>query len=173
VLLALVWGGFITVGMGDLRSSLALTSPVHKALHVFFAGLVVACAARAYSVSWAARRVPYGSGNYLFPFGVVSAHESNLVEHDSREMKSASQVGAAILVEFNDGASFTFPVQSAEIAEKTLATFQAHVEKWKEVADGEPLPRARLNPLLESGVPNPLAPTQPHPRPQLLSGAVL
>jgi hypothetical protein len=35
------------------------------------------------------------------------------------------------------------------------------------------LEKARLNPLLESGVPNPLAPTQPHRKPSLFGPAIL
>lgn len=171
--LALGWAGFITIGMGDLRSSFALTSVPHKVAHVVFAGLVVASAMRAYALSWAARRVPFGSGHYLFPCGVITARESTLIEHDAREVKSVSHAGSTVKVEFNSGANFSFLVQNPEVAEKTVTAFEANIEKWKTVADGEPLPRARLNPLLESGVPNPLAPTQPHPRPQLVGAGTL
>lgn len=173
VLTGLIWAGFISLGIGDLRSPFALTSIVHKLIHIGFAGVVVACAARAYSLSWAAKRIPYGSGDYLFPCGVISARESKIVEYDARQVSSVAQAGASVKVSFSGGPSFTFPTQSPEVAQRTVEGFQQQAEKWKEVADGQPLPRARLNPLTESGVPNPLAPTQPHQRPRLIPLPVL
>lgn len=173
VLIGLAWGGFISFGMGDLRSSFALTSLVHKVVHIAFAGALVTCAFRAYSLSWSAKRVPYGLGDYLFPCGVISARQATLIEYDARQLQSATQAGSSVKIAFNGGPTFTFPTPSADVAAQTVSAFEAEAKKWAELADGEPLPRARLNPLLESGVPNPLAPTQPHEKPRLLGFPLL
>lgn len=167
-LCAIGWAGFTSMGMGDLYSSLALSPLPAKVVHIIFAGAVTACALRAYALSWAARRLPYGSGNYLFPCGVVVARGASLALHDARQLKSTTVQASAVRVEFQSGASFVFPTGSSERAEQVAKAFDKGAENWKEVEGGEKLAQARLNPLLESGVPNPLAPTQPHPKPSLL-----
>ncbi len=168
LLFALGWAGFTTVGLGNLQSSLALSPLPAKVAHVLFAGAVAASALRAYTLSWATRRLPYGSGNYLFPCGVVVARGASLVLHDARELKSHAVQGSAVRIDFQSGASFVFPTGSPERAEQVSQAFEKGAENWKAVEGGEQLAQARLNPLLESGVPNPLAPTQPHIKPSLL-----
>lgn len=173
LLCGLGWAAFISRGMGDLESSFALTTLTHKIVHVAFAGALTACALRAYVTSWAARRLLYGSGNYLFPAGVVKARGATLAHFDSKNLKSATANGATVRVSFTGGASFDFPAGTKEHAEQTVQAFKRGVGSWKEAEGGSQMEQARLNPLLESGVPNPLAPTQPHVRPSLLSSAVL
>src|SRR5690606_31514488 len=73
---------------------------------------------------------------------------------------------------FKGGPTFSFQSESKEKAEQVVKAFEKGIEDWKKAENGEQLQRARLNPLLESGVPNPLAPTQPHVRPVLLPVAV-
>lgn len=173
LLCGLGWAAFISTGMGQLDSSFALTTLSHKIAHVAFAGALTACALRAYVASWAARRLPYGSGNYLFPSGVVVARGATLGYVDSKNLKSVAAQGATARVLFPDGASFEFPSGSKERAEQIVQAFEKGVEAWKAAESGTQMARARMNPLLESGVPNPLAPTQPHMRPSLLPVSVL
>lgn len=169
---ALGWGAFISLGLGDLKSSFAITALPHKIGHVLFAGALTACCLRAYATAWASRRLLYGSGNYLFPSGVVTARGATLTYFDAKDLKSASVVGANVRVLFSSGGPFDFPADTKERAEQIAQAFEKGASAWKEAEGASQMARARLNPLLESGVPNPLAPTQPHVRPSLLPNAV-
>lgn len=170
---ALCWAWFTSLGFGDLKSSLALGSVTTHLVHVVFAGLVVALGLRAYALSWAVGRLPYGSGQYWFPFGVVAAREEVLTAYDAVDLVSVSAKGSAAELSFKDGATFSFSFPDPEAAKAAVSSFEKSVEKWKDLAEDATLARARLNPLVESGVPNPLAPTDPHARPTLFPLPVL
>ncbi len=172
LLTAASWAGFTALGVGDLHSSFALSSPLHRLLHMAFAAVTLFCAFRAYAINWVMGRLPYAIGDYLFPSGVISASFGQLVEWDSREIKSVEPRGDKIVVRFPDR-TFTFLGESEQRAADVVEVFGHQREAWKGVADGEPLDRARLHPLTDSGVPNPLAPTDSHERPRFLSVAAL
>jgi len=165
---ALAWAAFIEVGFGDLRSAFALSSLTQKAIHVAFAATLCFCALRAYVLGWYVSRLPYGNGYYLFPSGVVHATGSKLIEYEVTDIESASANGAQVVVRLRPSGSFSFPAMSPEAAAKIVTAFQTGRERWQELATAEPLERARLCPLMESGVPNPLAPTDAYLRPVLL-----
>jgi hypothetical protein len=169
---ALGWGAFISLGLGDLKSAFAITALPHKIGHVIFAGALTACGLRAYAAAWASRRLLYGSGNYLFPSGVVAARGATLTHFDAKDLKSVAAVGATVRVSFARGATFDFPSDSKDRAEQIAQAFEKGAQAWKEAEGATQMAQARLNPLLESGVPNPLAPTQPHVRPSLLPNAM-
>ncbi|HSC88413.1 MAG TPA: hypothetical protein VLC09_14120 [Polyangiaceae bacterium] len=166
------WMAFTSLGFGDLSSPLALGSKLYVAVHVSFAAAVVYCALRSYGSSWEAGRAFVVEGKYLFPSGVIEASGTELVEHDSRAL-SGAQVEGTNLVVSGDGQRFVFPVGSADRARELSDAYAAGRERWMALADGEALERARLHALVESGVPNPLAPTQAHRRPVFLGPAVL
>src|SRR5690606_19242400 len=90
VLCGIGWAAFTSHGMGDLYSPFALTSWTHKAIHAAFAGTFAGCVLRAYALSWAERRLPYGSGNYLFPSGVIAARGARLTEYDAKDVQAVS-----------------------------------------------------------------------------------
>jgi len=162
------WAGFYSLGFGDLSSGFALGTLPHRLIHITFGCAASLCAMRAYALSWAAGRLPYATGDFLFPSGVVQARVGELTEHDAREMTSAKSSGRSVSVTFPSGA-FQFTLENPGQAEKAVSAIEEGAEKWKSLSEADSLERARLNALIDSGVPNPLAPTQPHPKPQFLS----
>lgn len=161
--LALVgWGVFVAYGFGELSHPLALAGPQMLAVHAAFAAVAIACFLRGQALRWEALRVPYPEGTYLFPAVVIDARRGHLVERDVGSLRAVTVRGGRLQVEFDDKASFTFDAGSAELAEKAKAAVEATREQWGRLqTEDARLERARLNPLVESGVPNPLASTIP------------
>jgi len=166
------WAGFTAIGFGDLQSPLAIGGLPHLLAHLVFAGTLSYCGLRAYANSWQTSRLPYGSGVFLFPSGLLRAAGSSLFELDAKEITSVEAVGTAIVVR-TAARTFELPVSSAEQAEEAARGYREGATRWGELGPSEQLERARLSPLVESGVPNPLAPTDPHPRPRLLPPTLL
>ena len=166
------WVGFFMLGFGDLNSPLALSNLTYRLVHVAFGALATFCALRAYSLSWLAGRLPYGIGDFLFPSGVINARFGELTEYDALEVKSVAVAGKTLKVVYPSG-TFQFTTENNDFAAQAGEAFETARKKWESMAKGEPLERARLNPLIDSGVPNPLAPTQPHERPRFLGTPAL
>jgi len=167
-----LWAGFTALGFGDLDSALAIGGLPHLLVHLLFSGAVSYCGLRAYASSWQTSRLPYGSGLFLFPSGLLRAAGSALHELDAGDIQTVTTVGATVVVK-TSGRTFDLPVASAEQAEEAVRGYKEGAARWAELGPKEALERARLSPLIESGVPNPLAPTDPHPRPRLLSASLL
>ncbi len=167
LVIGLLWVWYISLGYGDLGSSFALGGVVQLIGHVLLAGAVAFCGLRAVVVSWEATRRPFGTGSFLFPSGVLRVRGAELIQYDASEVGAATARAASVEVEVGRE-RFVFPAASAETAELALASFQEGKKLWASLPSDNLLERARLSPLLESGVPNPLAPTDPHPRPRLL-----
>lgn len=166
------WSMFVAYGLGDLSNPLALSSPITRAIHVSFATLVAYSALRSYALSWASDRRQYALGVYLFPSGAVEATDSGLVEYDAADMSSAVAEEKAVVVKYGES-SFRFVVSSPEAAQSLAARVTEYANKWSNAPKSSALERARLNPLVDSGIPNPLAPTQPHSQPRLVNGALI
>lgn len=169
---ALAWAGFTAVGFGDLESSLAIGGLPHLLVHLVAAGALSYCGLRAYACSWQTSRLPYGSGLFLFPSGLLRARGSELHEIDAKEIERIEAAGTAVQVQAV-GRTFQLPVATAEQADEAVRGYREGSARWAELKDSEALERARLSPLVESGVPNPLAPTDPHPRPRLMPPILL
>jgi hypothetical protein len=167
-----LWAGFTALGFGDLDSSLAIGGLPHLLGHLVFAAVASYCGLRAYASSWQTSRLPYGSGVFLFPSGLLRASGSLLVEFDAEDIQSVEASGPSVVVK-TTGRTFHLPVASIEQAEEAARVFRDGAARWAELGPSSSRERARLSPLIESGVPNPLAPTDPHPRPRLLSPALL
>lgn len=165
------WAGFVAYGFGDLGHPLALAGPQLLAAHAAFAALAVAAALRGQALRWEAQRSPYLPGVYLFPAAAIDARGSELVEHDASELKAASVEGTRLRVQFA-GTGFTFEAGRAELAERAKSSLEAAGEQWSRLQGSDvSLEKARLNPLVDSGVPNPLAPTTPLARQRFLKPA--
>jgi hypothetical protein len=167
-----LWAAFTAVGFGDLDSSLAIGGLPHLLMHLAFAGVASYCGLRAYASSWQTSRLPYGSGVFLFPSCLLRASGSELVEIDAAEISSVEASGPSVVVK-TPGRTFQLPVATAEQADEVARGFKEGATRWAELGPASTRERARLSPLIESGVPNPLAPTDPHPRPRLLSPLLL
>lgn len=161
-LLGLAWAGVTATGFGDLHSSLALVGPVFLAVHVLFAAGIVFCILRAQSIRWEALRTPYPPGTYLFPAAVIDAKRAEIVEHDVTTLSDVTVSGRQVTMKFAGGESFSFDAGGPERAEQARSAVESARTQWQSLGRDDTLERARLNPLVDSGVPNPLAPTQPH-----------
>lgn len=166
-LFAAIWAWTVSLGYGDLHSSLAISSLPLRIGFMALAGAACFCALRAIALTWALGRLPYGPGDYLFPSGVINASFPTLTQHDSREITEVTAQGAKVVVR-SSGGTFAFSAESKEQAENVTEMFGHQRSAWQGVAEGEPLDRARLDPLTDGGLPNPLAPTEPHQRPRML-----
>lgn len=163
------WFGFVALGFGRLESSLALGGPPSIAVHGLFGAFVLFAGLRAYLANWEVQRAPFRDGFYLFPAGLIEAHRSGIRDVLASEFRSTKVEGTYLVVDAGAGSVVRFPFADAERAEEARALVAKTAEKWSRLGDGDALERARLHPLFESGVPNPLAPTRPHGRPVLLS----
>lgn len=158
---AAAWALFVGYGFGDLDHSLALTSPGWLAMHAAFAAAVIACLLRGHAVRWEAQRTPYPEGAYLFPAVLIEARRGDLIEHDLSKATDVSVQGSHLRIAVN-GNGFTFEAASPELAERGRTTVEASREQWARLQkEDSALEKARLSPLVDSGVPNPLAPTTP------------
>ncbi len=157
-----LWAGFTAHGFGSLDSSLALAGPAFLGVHALFAAAVVFCILRAQSIRWEAQRTPFPPGTYLFPAAVIDAKRTEIIEHDVASLTDITVKGRQVEMRFAGGESFSFDAGGAEQAEHAKSAIVAGQEQWKTLGSGDALERARLNPLVDSGVPNPLAPTTPH-----------
>jgi hypothetical protein len=166
------WAAFTLYGLGDLSSAFAITSWGQRIVHILFAVLATLCALLAYAKSWGDERMPYQPGTYLFPGALIQATFGDLVVHDAAQLSSVSTSGADLIVKIG-GSTFRFPQGSPDMA--TIAAEKAKVgmERWKASDPTDQLERARLSPLVDSGIQNPLAPTQAHERPKFLGVGVL
>lgn len=163
------WAGFVAYGFGDLSHPLALASPGLLGVHAAFAAVAVAAALRGQGLRWEALRSPFPPGTYLFPAAVIDARRTEFVEHEVTELKSATVEGSSLRLEFAEGARFVFDAGRPELAERAKDAFEGNREAWQRVRTTEAsLEKARMNPLVDSGVPNPLAPTTPLAEPRFL-----
>lgn len=165
----LVWFGLVALGFGQLGSALALGGPVSIVAHAAVGSLVVYAGVRAYLAGWEVQRAPYRSGFYLFPAGLIDADRKGFRDVVASEFRSISVEGTFLAVDAGNGIAVRFPFASPERAAEAHALVLRTGEKWAQLGDADALERARLHPLFESGIPNPLAPTRPHVRPVLLS----
>lgn len=166
------WSAFIGYGIGDLYNPLALSSPAAQAIHIAFAALATFSALRSYELSWSSDRRMYAPGIYLFPSGAVRATGSELIAYDANDMSSVSAEQNVVLVSYGS-TQLRFIVQSPEAAASLMARITESAAKWRDTPLASALERARLSPLVDSKIANPLAPTQPHAKPVLLGGRVL
>jgi hypothetical protein len=141
-------------------------------VHVVFAVVAAFCALQAYAKSWAEGRMPYEAGTYLFPGAVVQASFGQLQVRDVQAVTSVEAVGADLVVKLG-GTSLRFAQGSADMAAIAVEKVKVGIERWKASDPTDQLERARLSPLVDSGIHNPLAPTQAYERPRFLAVPVL
>ncbi len=165
-LTVLIWAGYTSMGFGDLSSPLALGGVPQLIGHILLGALATFFALRSFSDSWEASHRPYGTGASLYPSGVIRAVGSQLHEYDASEVTLRAE-GTRVIAQLG-GKTIRFPAASPDQAEAAVSAFEEGKKQWLSLPPEEELERARLHPLTESGVPNPLAPTDPYQRPRLL-----
>lgn len=154
--------GLLTLGYGTAGNRLAL-APVYMA-GVYGAAVwtIALCVMGILSVVSAPGWLPFRPGYYLFPVGVIDAHTHRFVVHPLTDLEQVEHLGKKQLVlRFKGGHRFTFPVPNPERAEALVEAVRQgkeHLAELEGAADAHGL--ASLDPLLDTGIPSPLLPTE-------------
>ncbi|HEY6725008.1 MAG TPA: hypothetical protein VI197_13315 [Polyangiaceae bacterium] len=169
VLALVAWVSFSLLGYGQLDSSLAIAPAGVLVVHVAFAAFVVFCALKAQSKAWTNRRTPFATGTFLFPSGVIVSRLSKLTIFPIEDVQDVRVSGAAVDVVFA-GQTFSFVAADAARAIEVPALVQEARTKHRDAkATNDIRQLLLLDPLQDSGVPNPLAPSEPLAPPVLLA----
>lgn len=162
--LILIWFFVALRGFGDLNHPGALGG---VSLTIAFVALglgALGCAARAYVLSLRAGHAPFVAGEYVFPSGVIQVSGSILRVHDASVVTADQDRNRAVFT-IAGARRLVMELPTSEDAAEAVRAFREGKERWAQVKAEDALERARLYCLSESGIPNPLAPTRPHPRP--------
>lgn len=164
-----LWIAFALMGYGELESSLAIAPSGVLVVHVAFAALVVFCALMAQSKAWSNKRTPFATGTFLFPSGVIVSRLSKLTIFPIEDVQDVRVNGANVEVVF-PGQTFGFVAADAARASEAPAMVQDARTKYREAKATHDIRQLLLlDPLQDSGVPNPLAPSEPLAPPMLLA----
>ena len=161
LLLAGLLVALMATGFGRLNSSLALAP-------VWVLGMVALCTA---GVTFcvlriAARRIqhqqlPFRTGVFLFPVGVLVAESRKIREYpltDLQEVKPL-EASARVRLVFRNGSTFDFPLADrSQLTAAQEAILKAQQREQAAEAAHNEHDLASLDPLLDNGVPNPLIP---------------
>jgi hypothetical protein len=158
--------GAAFLGFGDLSSPYALGGPIQLGTYIALAFLSLFCAARAYWVAQANAQLPYATADYLFPSGILEVRGSKIFSYDAKDIELKAVTGPVLTAKVRSGPSFDFIFKDQNGARAAQTNFEDSKRRWIEAENGDPLEKARLSCLVESGIPNPLAPTRPHTRPR-------
>jgi hypothetical protein len=156
----------LSLGFGNLHSSLALQPVPMVVVHAGLAALAAA-ALGGYSLARSrARRFPYRLGTYVFPVGVVEALSSELRLYPFGSLVGFTTSGGNVALRF-PSKTFRFKLPADTSAEK----FETWVEDVKSkynraLASHNRRELAVLDPLRDSGFSNPLSSSLPHQRPK-------
>ncbi len=167
-----LWAFFTMHGLGDLDSSFAITTLTHRLIHAAFAVTAGFLSFQAYAQSWLVAQMPYRPGTYLFPGVIVEASFGQLVVFDASEVTDITAQAADLVVQLGSR-TLKFPEGSPDLAAIAAEKAKVGTERWKASQADDQLERARLNPLVDSGIHNPLAPTDAHQRPRFLPVAAM
>lgn len=164
-----LWISFASIGYGDLESSLAITPSGVLVVHLAFAAFVVFCALRAQSKAFTTKRTPFATGTFLFPSGVIVSRPSKLTVYPIEDVQDVRVNGASVDVVF-PGQTFAFvAADPARATEVPGAVQEARTKYQAAKASNDIRQLLLLDPLQDSGVPNPLAPSEPLAPPMLLA----
>ncbi len=166
LLFIMAWAAVGVRGFGDLNDSAALGGPTLAVVFVLLALGALGCAGRAYVLSLRAAHAPFVAGDYIFSSGVIQVSGSTIQFHDA-SVVTAEQQGTLVTFVIQGGRKLALTLPSADEASEAVRAFREGKERWLAAKPDDALERARLYCLCESGVPNPLAPTRPHPKPPL------
>lgn len=153
--------GVMAFGYGVLGHAHAILPAAYIAVHAV--GLIAATLSLLFWLEWRRepRSLPYPMGVYLFPVGVVDATSSRPKVYPFTELRTLETLQARRLaLKFSDGSRFEFDAQTPDRAgdvERQIRRFQDDLV----AAQNDPRQVAALDPLTDSGVPNPLLPTTP------------
>ena len=159
----LVFVVLLAWGYGSLDNSLAINPIGMVAAYAILVGLALWCVLMAVAKSSESSALPFIRAKYLFPSGLVDATEYVFQQSPIGELVSAEVVGqTSVVVRFADGAFARFQTRSAADANAARAAIAEAQQKVLDAqASGDPNSIAQLDPLVETGVSSPFAPTSP------------
>ncbi len=164
-LAVLVFAGVIVAllvaGFGKLDSSLALAP-------IWVLGVLAACTAgvtfcvlRIGARRIAHQQLPFRTGVFLFPVGVVVAESSKIREYSLVDLQQVTPLDAVakVRLSFRNGPTFDFPLADrSQLSAAQEAILKAQQREQAAEAAHNEHDLATLDPLLDNGVPNPLIP---------------
>ena len=158
-----VFVGLLAIGYGTAGSRLALAPIYMAAVYGAAVWMFVICILGAARVLSAPGWLPFQTGVYLFPIGVVDARTVRIQVYPFSELEHAEAPGGQRLtLRFKRGASFSFAIPNAEKAEVLVDTALKRKEQVARLeAEQNAHDLATLDPLLDTGIPSPFLPTQP------------
>jgi hypothetical protein len=156
----LVVCGASVVGFGALGSPRAIMGPA--AIIIFAVGFVAALLGLLYASaqSSVAERLHYKAGIYLYPVGVIDAMTAMPRVYPLTDLSevTGSQPARKLTLRFAGGTTFEFDAETEARAadiEQQIRRYQAELGS----VQNDPRELAALDPLTDSGVPNPLLST--------------
>ncbi len=155
--------GLLALGHGTANHRLAL-APVYMAgVYAAAVWMFVICIMFALRVISAPSWLPFPTGLYLFPIGVVDARAARLLVYPFSELENAeAPAQSRLILRFKRGTSFTFPIPAPEKAQALVdAVLQGRERVQRLETDQNEHDLATIDPLLDTGIPSPLLPTQP------------
>lgn len=163
-----LWIIVALIGYGDLQSPLAIAPTPLVGAHIAFAAVAAYCALTAQSLAWANARLPFVTGTFLFPSGVIVVRSSGLTIAPIEELQDVRATGSSVQVVF-PGRTFSFVADQSQ-ANAAPAMIQEARQKYQAARAANDIRQLLLlDPLQDSGVPNPLAPTEPLAPPRLMA----
>jgi hypothetical protein len=148
------------VGFGSLGSPRAIMNPT--AILFFAVGFVAALLGLLYASAQSSdhERLNYKAGIYLYPVGVIDAMTAMPRVYPLTELSElvGSQPARKLTLRFAGGATFEFDAETEAHAADIEQQVRRHQAELVRVQD-DPRELAALDPLTDSGVPNPLLST--------------
>src|SRR5688500_17585820 len=124
-LVALAWLlGICQIGFGDLDSVLGVQTPLLVVLYTFLGFAVALGILQILALGARVAALPWQSGIYAFPIGVIDARDRVLHIHPLTSASRISASGSRVEVVF-PGASFSFPAASADAARQAAQILEA------------------------------------------------
>lgn len=165
---------FASRGFGDLQHPAALASGWRAVIYCLGFTASFACLTRGLTLRDRALSLPFTRGVYLFPSGVVEATSSGLNVHSLQALASVNATANSLEVQFDEGATFSFPANSLELAQ---AAHQAVIESQSRLNEATATDSVRqlaaLDPLCYTDHPSPFSQNIPFQRPTSLWSVAL
>ena len=155
--------GLLALGYGTANNRLALAPLYMAGVYAAAVWMFAICLMGAARLVSASGWLPFRTGIYLFPIGVVDARAARMIVYPFSELEHAeAKDGKRLLLRFRRGSTFSFPIPSPERAAALVdAALQGRDRVRGLEAQQNAHDLATLDPLLDTGIPSPLLPTEP------------
>jgi hypothetical protein len=146
-------------GYGNLESSAAVAPSAMIPLYAGLVALAAVFALKAVSLRRAPFLYPYRPALYLFPCGVLDARDPKFHMHPISDAGDITAAGAALVVRYSNGDSFSFKLGTAARAAEALQAAEDARQRYNEaLATLNRRELAVMDPLRDTGFSNPFSP---------------